>query len=901
MRNLPRDYGRYRLTALLGVGGAAEVYRAETQPVAGITRQVAIKRIIGGAMHEGGVDTSLLDETRIWVRLQHPNVVSVIDFGEEEGDWYLALELIEGVTASEYVASMGALPAREALTIVERVARALAYVHALEENGRPMGLVHRDVKPANILLSSRGEIKLTDFGIAQAKVRSTKTQMGVLKGSASTLSPEQVREEPLDGRSDLFGLGSTLHVLLTGKPLLDLPLEQLLVALEENRVPDPPADLPEALQELLRSLTAADRNARISSAAEVAKHARLILTPDLVEDVELEIARKVPVARKRFDQERSRRSESFRRAKAEAFAAREQGASGLVKLASADPPAAAPEAPLEVPAEPEPTATVASPSVPADTVSKAADLPPAEIPQALVDTQVGVKQLPPELPVPGPTFATERPSATVRKGSTGSFQKPSDSGSVRKGDSGSVPVRKGDSGSVRRAGESTASFSVRKAAKRSKVESDPLPPSPTVERAKTPPPIPSPAPAPAEVADDDEEEDLHWMAGILASKFTWIGLAAVLGIVGLIVGIPLLRSGGDTSCSSAQGKVAETLLAGGAGAALKEIQSQSAACPTLDPDLSIRVRLATMAGNSKGAVGLLPPASSRSAEHRILAASVDFTDRNYRAAEAAAVKLAGEGAEKVGPAARCLAAAAALNQDDPNRAMGHVSGLSSPCAVLLAGAAKLQNGDAAGAKAEISRLNANGDATVEAAILSAAGTLSLVQGEMTKVSTDAAAARAAAERALLTPQPFIWYTAANPRGGGRMVLRVTGPFDDPALYTRLLQGDAARAAGSLEQAQRLYGEALRRGGRTAIADHRMAQLLLAQGKAQLARANLSRAIQFDPYYAPALVQLAMLDERDAPSAAVQRATQALALEPENADAKRIAMKGAPAPKPTRRR
>lgn len=266
----------------------AEVFRAELE-VAGIRRAVAIKRILAGPQ-ETELSTMLLDEARIWVRLQHANIVSVLDFGQEDGDWFLVLELVEGCTAGQLVSRTGPLPPREALTIVERVARALAYAHDLEDGGRKLGIIHRDVKPANILLSTRGDVKLTDFGIARATDRVTRTQAGVIKGSLPFLSPEQVRGEELDPRSDLFALGCTLHSLLTGRVLIQGGREATLAALAQDRIPAPPEDLAPAVRALLLSLTAADRRKRPATAMDVAKQVRGMLLPESPEDVEPAIA-----------------------------------------------------------------------------------------------------------------------------------------------------------------------------------------------------------------------------------------------------------------------------------------------------------------------------------------------------------------------------------------------------------------------------------------------------------------------------------------------------------------------------------------------------------------------------------------------------------------------------------
>lgn len=292
-------FGRYRLLESLGAGGMAQVYRAESEPVPGIRRAVAIKKIRPGAWGAGyDMDAMLLDEARVWVRLHHPNIVSVVDFGEVDGEWFLALELVEGATADELVTKRGPLPVLEALCIADRVARALGYAHALrDEDGNPLRVVHRDVKPSNVLLSVAGEVKLTDFGIARAAGLSSTTQVGFVKGSLHYFSPEQARGEPLDGRSDLFALGCLLHELLMGRTLFLGSREQVLRDVAAGRVPRPAPQLPAGVRELLGSLLSASREDRIQSGEEAVSAIRVLLSPQAAEELEPLIAERVATVR----------------------------------------------------------------------------------------------------------------------------------------------------------------------------------------------------------------------------------------------------------------------------------------------------------------------------------------------------------------------------------------------------------------------------------------------------------------------------------------------------------------------------------------------------------------------------------------------------------------------------
>jgi serine/threonine protein kinase len=216
-------FGRYILLERLGKGGMGEVYLAKLAGPMGVTRYVALKRVLEGMTSEK-VAQMFVDEMRLAVRLTHPNIVSVYDFGLEQDSYFLAMEFIEGCDVHQVLKrshAKGAANIECDLFMIAQVARGLDYAHKLSDaKGSPLEIVHRDVTPANIMISYNGDVKLADFGIARAaqQVRQTVTEAGEIKGKIRYMSPEQARGERIDGRSDLFSLGTVLLELLTLRP-----------------------------------------------------------------------------------------------------------------------------------------------------------------------------------------------------------------------------------------------------------------------------------------------------------------------------------------------------------------------------------------------------------------------------------------------------------------------------------------------------------------------------------------------------------------------------------------------------------------------------------------------------------------------------------------------------------
>jgi serine/threonine-protein kinase len=218
-------FGKYELMERLGKGGMAEVYLARMAGPLGISRFVALKRMLADLPSERG-SSMFVDEMRLAVRLSHPNIVQVYDFGVENDQYFLAMEFVEGRDVHQILkyASRKQPPAvdvESALYMIAAVSRGLDYAHRLHgPDGRAAQIVHRDVSPANIMVTYTGDVKLADFGIARAAqhLRMTNTEAGEIKGKIRYMSPEQARGEAVDYRTDLFALGIILLELLTLAP-----------------------------------------------------------------------------------------------------------------------------------------------------------------------------------------------------------------------------------------------------------------------------------------------------------------------------------------------------------------------------------------------------------------------------------------------------------------------------------------------------------------------------------------------------------------------------------------------------------------------------------------------------------------------------------------------------------
>src|SRR6516162_6192523 len=225
--------GRYEIVGELGRGAMGVVYRAK-DPTIGRTVALKTLRLDVHGLDTGEMVRRFQNEARAAGLLNHPNIVTNYDAGEQDGIFYIAMELIEGTTLHALLHEKRILAAGEVVHLAHEVCKGLDYAHS-------HGIVHRDVKPANIMLTSRGAVKIMDFGIAKAGGSMTST--GEVLGTPNYMSPEQVKGKPLDGRSDLFSYGVILYEMVTGeKPFAGDNITTIIYKIV-NEDPIPPREL----------------------------------------------------------------------------------------------------------------------------------------------------------------------------------------------------------------------------------------------------------------------------------------------------------------------------------------------------------------------------------------------------------------------------------------------------------------------------------------------------------------------------------------------------------------------------------------------------------------------------------------------------------------------------------
>lgn len=297
---MPRRFGRYLLFDRIGRGGMADIYLAQAQTEIGAARRVVVKQILPELCRDERFAGMLIGEAKLVARLSHANIAQVLDLGREGDRLFIAMEYVEGYDLNQLLRRLSQqripLPAEFALFVVREMLAALDFAHrARDASGQPLGIVHRDVTPSNVLISFEGEVKLCDFGIARAAASalpapgaSRATEGGTLAGGipvegatgersrvagkAAYMSPEHARGDEIDARSDLFSAGIVLWELCAGRRLyrgteaqmLELARRGVIPPLPEGRLPNQPE-----LQALLDRALARDPAHRFQRAADM--------------------------------------------------------------------------------------------------------------------------------------------------------------------------------------------------------------------------------------------------------------------------------------------------------------------------------------------------------------------------------------------------------------------------------------------------------------------------------------------------------------------------------------------------------------------------------------------------------------------------------------------------------
>jgi serine/threonine-protein kinase len=270
---------RYRITERVAAGGMAEVFRGVAESMRGFKKNIAIKRILPSLTKNKKFVAMFLDEARLSLSLQHANIVQVFDIGHSEDTYFIVMEYVDGVDLKallDWRRRIGKrIPIAHTLYVVMEVCKGLSYAHELPnpETEAPLGIVHRDISPPNVLISKQGEIKVVDFGLAKATSQVETTDPGVVKGKMSYLSPEAARGEEVDSRADIFAAGILLYELLTGKRLFYGETDYQTVELVRNAKippikPQNPQVEPE-LEDIVRKALSKRKEDRYQSATDL--------------------------------------------------------------------------------------------------------------------------------------------------------------------------------------------------------------------------------------------------------------------------------------------------------------------------------------------------------------------------------------------------------------------------------------------------------------------------------------------------------------------------------------------------------------------------------------------------------------------------------------------------------
>ena len=275
-----RTIGKYEILTRLSMGGMAELFLAYVAGPGGFRKFVALKQILPDIKKDESFVKMFLDEARITAAFSHSNIGQVYDLGEEQGELYLAMEFISGQNLEQIIKRAAKREVEVPIGFAARAVRdsvlGLHYAHNFTDpSGRPAPVVHRDVSPKNVMVTYTGDVKMIDFGIAKARNRLNRTQVGIVKGTSGYMSPEQVKNETLDGRTDLFAAAVMLHEMLTATRLFTAPTDAaMMLKIVEGEIQQPKNLNPKvtsALSEVVMKGLSRKRELRFATGKEFAK------------------------------------------------------------------------------------------------------------------------------------------------------------------------------------------------------------------------------------------------------------------------------------------------------------------------------------------------------------------------------------------------------------------------------------------------------------------------------------------------------------------------------------------------------------------------------------------------------------------------------------------------------
>ena len=292
--------GRYELLLPIARGGMASVWAARLRGTRGFQKMVAIKTMLPGLVDDLHFERMFLDEASLASQVRHPHVIEILDLGEVDRILYLVMEWVDGEPLNiimKYAATRGGIPLAIAVSITAQACRGLHAAHELrDENGALVGLVHRDVSPQNVLLTYEGVVKVVDFGVAKATSRaSNDTEAGQLKGKIAYMSPEQLRGERIDRRTDVFAMGILLYMMTTGThPFRGDEQGQTIRRISDDEPVTPPSSIvpgyPAGLEAVVLQALAKDASKRYPTANDMLIGLTRALPPSMRPSTDEEVA-----------------------------------------------------------------------------------------------------------------------------------------------------------------------------------------------------------------------------------------------------------------------------------------------------------------------------------------------------------------------------------------------------------------------------------------------------------------------------------------------------------------------------------------------------------------------------------------------------------------------------------